>query len=108
MFRRSSWDFHKHWQFAESASDLAVLYRQSGEAEREFASLRVYLTDLPYWDNRDNTNLIAESKDFSLANLERLRVVSELTNRKRGRVFSYTRYIGILNEGMQAPDPARA
>jgi hypothetical protein len=39
----------------------------------------------------------------SLAHLERIKVVSELTQKRRGRVFSYTRYAAILNEGMDPP-----
>lgn len=40
----------------------------------------------------------------SLAHLERLGVVTELTRKQRGRVFSYVRYADILNEGMALPD----
>ncbi|HVT43650.1 MAG TPA: hypothetical protein VMT00_04600 [Thermoanaerobaculia bacterium] len=32
-----------------------------------------------------------------------VRIVAELTRRQRGRVFSYARYAGILNEGMGLP-----
>jgi hypothetical protein len=39
----------------------------------------------------------------SLAHLERLGVVAELTSKLRGRVFSYARYTDILNEGMALP-----
>ena len=39
----------------------------------------------------------------SLAHLQRIGVVAELTGRQRGRVFSYARYVGILNEGMALP-----
>lgn len=54
------------------------------------------------------TGLSAATVNKTLLHLRRLRIVSELTNRKRGRVFSYTRYIGILNEGMPASDPDHA
>jgi hypothetical protein len=37
---------------------------------------------------------------------ERLGVVAELTCKQRGRVFSYARYVDILNEGMTLPDGA--
>jgi len=43
----------------------------------------------------------------SLAHLERVGVVAELTRRKRGRVFSYARYIDILSEGMELPGTGR-
>lgn len=39
----------------------------------------------------------------SLAHLERLGIVTELTSKQRGRVFNYTRYTDILNEGMELP-----
>lgn len=49
------------------------------------------------------TALTAATVNKSLAHLERIRIVSELTSRQRGRVFSYTRYVAILNEGMELP-----
>jgi len=36
----------------------------------------------------------------SLAHLERLGIVAEVTRKQRGRIFSYARYADILNEGM--------
>lgn len=42
------------------------------------------------------TALTAATVNKSLAHLERLGIVSELTNRRRGRVFSYRRYIDEL------------
>jgi Fic family protein len=49
------------------------------------------------------TGLTPATINKSLVHLERLKIVSELTDRKRDRIFSYTRYIGILNEDMSAP-----
>ncbi|MGH7662709.1 MAG: ArsR family transcriptional regulator [Gemmatimonadaceae bacterium] len=43
------------------------------------------------------TGLTPSTVNKSLAHLERLGVVAELTRKRRGRVFSYTRYFGILN-----------
>jgi Fic family protein len=42
------------------------------------------------------TGLTAATVNKSLAHLETLRVVAELTNRQRGRVFSYRRYVDEL------------
>ncbi|MDQ8164679.1 MAG: Fic family protein [Gemmatimonadota bacterium] len=39
----------------------------------------------------------------ALVHLERLGIVSELTAKQRGRVFSYVQYTRILNEGMALP-----
>lgn len=50
-----------------------------------------------------STGLAPATVNKSLAHLEQLGIVSELTRRQRGRIFSYTRYIGILNEGMRLP-----
>jgi len=46
------------------------------------------------------TGLTPATVNKSLAHLERLGVVAELTRKQRGRVFSYVRYVGILNEDM--------
>ena len=49
------------------------------------------------------TGLTPATVNKSLAHLQRIGVVAELTGRQRGRVFSYARYVGILNEGMALP-----
>ncbi len=49
------------------------------------------------------TGLTPATVNKSLAHLERIGVVRELTHRRRGRVFSYAGYIEILNEGMGRP-----
>ena len=49
------------------------------------------------------TGLTPATINKSLAHLERLGVVAELTRKQRGRVFSYARYADILNEGMALP-----
>lgn len=42
------------------------------------------------------TALTAATVNKSLVHLERLGIVSELTNRQRGRVFAYRRYVDEL------------
>lgn len=42
------------------------------------------------------TGLTAATVNKSLAHLERISVAAELTNRQRGRVFSYRRYVEVL------------
>jgi len=49
------------------------------------------------------TGLTPATVNKALAHLERIHVVTELTRKQRGRVFSYARYIAILNEGMALP-----
>ena len=53
------------------------------------------------------TGLTPATVNKSLAHLERLGVVTELTRKLRGRVFSYARYVEILNEGMALPKEAK-
>lgn len=38
----------------------------------------------------------------ALANLQELKIVGEVTGRKRGRLFAYSRYMQILNRGTEA------
>ena len=54
------------------------------------------------------TGLTPPTVNKSLAHLERIGVVTEITRRQRGRVFSYPRYAEILNEGMGLPDRGTA
>jgi Fic family protein len=49
------------------------------------------------------TGLTAATVNKSLAHLERIAVVGELTNRQRGRVFSYTEYVKELAAEMDTP-----
>ena len=49
------------------------------------------------------TDLTHATVNKTLTHLEHLGIVSELTHRQRGRVFSYAPYVAILNEGMALP-----
>jgi Fic family protein len=49
------------------------------------------------------TGLTAATVNKSIAHLQRIRVVSELTNRQRGRVFSYGKYVKELAAEMESP-----
>ncbi|MBB2830709.1 UNVERIFIED_ORG: Fic family protein [Rhizobium esperanzae] len=49
------------------------------------------------------TGLSAPTVNAALTDLERFGVVEEVTGRKRGRVFSYRRYLAILSEGTLPP-----
>jgi Fic family protein len=46
------------------------------------------------------TKLTAAMVNTSLEHLRELRIVSELTKRERGRVFTYRRYVTLLNAGL--------
>lgn len=45
------------------------------------------------------TGLTAPTVNSALAALERLRIVEEVTGKRRGRLFGYRAYLDILNEG---------
>jgi Fic family protein len=49
------------------------------------------------------TGLTAATVNKALAHLERLGVVAEITQRRRDRIFAYSQYGAILNEGMERP-----
>ena len=46
------------------------------------------------------TGLTAATVNKTLAHLERVGVVSELTERRRGRVFAYRAYVDLINAGL--------
>jgi Fic family protein len=46
------------------------------------------------------TKLTPATVNKALVHLERLKIVTELTSRKRDRIFSYRKYNAVLNEGL--------
>jgi Fic family protein len=56
----------------------------------------------------EKTGISHATVNKSLEHLGRLGIVRELTNMKRNRLFSYGRYLDILNQGMELPDAAMA
>ena len=50
----------------------------------------------------DATGLTPATVNKTLVHLERIGIVSELTRRQRGRVFSYRRYVEMMNEDLEA------
>jgi Fic family protein len=50
------------------------------------------------------TNISPATINKCLNHLERLGIVCELTGRKRNRLYSYNRYIEIMNQGTELPD----
>ncbi len=104
-------------QAFEAATHIVDLFRQdreriATEGERANSTLRIhdlfqlnpFLT--PYQLLRQ-TGLSSPSDNTALADLQRLGIIEEVTGRKRGRVFSYRRYLSVLNEGTDPlPRPA--
>lgn len=54
----------------------------------------------------DRTGLTPATVNKSLAHLQGLGIVREVTRKKRNRLFIYARYIEILNEGTELPGQA--
>ncbi len=50
------------------------------------------------------TNLTPATVNKSLRQLINLKIIEELTQQKRNRLFSYTRYLEILNSDMELPE----
>jgi len=49
------------------------------------------------------TGITPATVNKCLAHLERLDIIRELTSRKRNRLFSYTGYVDIMNQGTELP-----
>jgi Fic family protein len=78
--------------------------RITGESERAGSALRVHelLQQHPFLTAGqvvERSRLTMPTVNAALAELEQFGIVEEVTGRKRGRVFSYRRYLAILNEG---------
>lgn len=78
--------------------------RITAESERAGSALRVHvgLQRHPFSTTArlvTATGLSAPTINAALADLMRLRLVEEVTGRRRGRVFAYRQYLTILGEG---------
>jgi len=96
-------------QAFDAATRIADLFRRDREriaeqGERVGSALRVhdFLQQNPLvTSNRlvQQTGLSTPTVNLALADLETLGIVGEITGRRRGRVFAYSAYLDILNEG---------
>lgn len=104
-------------QAFEAATHIVDLFRQdreriATEGERASSTLRIHdLFQLnPFLTSNQlvrQTGLSSPTVNTALADLQRLGIIEEVTGRKRGRVFSYQRYLSVLNEGTDPlPRPA--
>ncbi|MXN27789.1 Fic family protein [Delftia sp. CH05] len=104
-------------QAFEAATHIVDLFRQdreriATEGERASSTLRIHdLFQLnPFLTSNQLVRQIGLSSptvNTALADLQRLGIIEEVTGRKRGRVFSYQRYLSVLNEGTDPlPRPA--
>jgi Fic family protein len=95
----------------ETARSLAKLFQKDRERIRALgrgasSALRVHhelqirpLNTIPRLCAR--TRLTTPTVTKALRGLEKLRIVGETTKKKRGRVFAYTAFLRLLNEGTQ-------
>jgi len=96
---------------ARQLVDLANEDRDSisGLGRAAASSLRVHQTLMgcPITASKvlvEKTGITAATVNKSIEHLQRLGIVRELTSRKRNRVFSYTGYLEIMNQGTELPD----
>lgn len=96
-------------QAFDAATRIVDLFKEdreriAAESDRAGSGLRIHdlFQQNPYLTANQlvqKTGLSAPTVNASLADLERAGIVEEITGRKRGRVFSYRRYLAILSEG---------
>jgi Fic family protein len=96
-------------QAFEAATPIVDLFKEDREritmeSDRAGSALRIHelFQQTPFHTANhivQITGLSAPTVNAALADLERLSIVDEVTGRKRGRVFSYRRYLAILSEG---------
>jgi Fic family protein len=96
-------------QAFDAAMRIVDLFKEDRElitnkSERAGSALRIHeqLQQHPFLTAgqlAERTGLSMPTVNAALAELEQFGVVEEVTGRKRGRVFTYRRYLSILNEG---------
>ncbi|RUM97283.1 Fic family protein [Pseudaminobacter arsenicus] len=96
-------------QAFEAATRIVDLFREdreriTNESDRAGSALRIHdlFQQNPFLTSNQlvqKTGLSAPTVNAALADLEKMGIVEEITGRKRGRVFSYRRYLAILSEG---------
>ncbi len=100
-------------QAADTAKQLVDLTNKDRErieslGRASTSTLLVYhaLLEHPITDSNrlvERLGITPATVNKSLKNLEELGVVHEMTSRKRNRVFSYTEYLRIINQGTELP-----
>jgi len=78
--------------------------RITADSDRAGSSLRVHewLQSNPFVTSNqlvEKIGLSAPTVNAALADLKRLGIVTEITGKRRNRVFSYQSYLDILSEG---------
>lgn len=96
-------------QAFDAATRIVDLFKEDREritveSDRPGSALRIhdYFQQNPYMTANQlvqETGLSAPTVNAALGDLVRSGIVEEITGRKRGRVFSYRKYLAILSEG---------
>jgi Fic family protein len=96
-------------QAFEASSRIVDLFKKDRElitadSERASSALRIHdlMQQNPYASSNqlvELTGLSSPTVNAALVDLQRLGIVEEVTGRRRGRVFGYSRYLSILSEG---------
>lgn len=86
----------------EDRDRIAALGRAAASAEQVHRAILEHPIATPGW-LVEKTGITPATVNKCLGHLERLGIVRELTARKRNRLFSYTRLVHILNQGMDLP-----
>jgi Fic family protein len=96
-------------QAFEAATQIVELFKSdrdriTSDSARAGSSLRVHewLQSNPFVTSNqlvEQIGLSAPTVNAALADLERLGIVTEITGKRRNRVFSYQSYLDILSEG---------
>jgi len=87
----------------EDQAKIAALGRAAASAGQVHRAMLAHPIATPKW-LVEKTGITPATVNKCLGHLERLGIVRELTARKRNRVFSYTRYVEILNQGTEPPE----
>ena len=96
-------------QAFDAATRIVELFKADrdkimGDSDRAGSSLRVHewMQSNPFVSSNllvERIGLSPPTVNAALADLERLGIVSEVTGKRRNRVFSYTAFLDILSEG---------
>ena len=86
----------------EDHGKIAALGRASTSAGQVHRAMLEHPIATPGW-LVEKTGITHATVNKCLRHLERLGIVRELTARRRNRVFSYMRYVEILNQGTELP-----
>ncbi|TGN68764.1 Fic family protein [Paracoccus liaowanqingii] len=98
-------------QAFDAATRIVRLFKEdrdriTGKSDRAGSALRIHdlFQQSPFLSATQlvqRTGLSAPTVNAALADLQRMGIVTEVTGRKRGRVFSYQRYLTIISEGTE-------